>query len=358
LAKNWSDFAKIGICRNPDLVYIAKPVGGGVQDERPQAVQMPEYRLNVKEAIVSKEAPFLCVHSILLVTILFVCPLLPAAEYQTANFTIRNAPSIEFAAELGEAAERYRHDLALLWLGKTLPNWSARCPISVNVGNSLGPGGETTFKFAGGEVFGWDMKLQGSAKRILDSVLPHEITHTIFASHFRRPLPRWLDEGGATSVEVEAERENYRKMLVKFLQADVKRGIPFNAMFSMRDYPQDVLPLYAQGFSLAEMLINRGGHRRFITFAEAGMETGRWDEAVHMFYGYSDLGHLQTSWVQWVADGFPPQDVTVAVAAVMEPEEPLVPIRRPLPTLIATHSAASLPREEQAIRSVLLEWYR
>ena len=40
-----------------------------------------------------------------------------------------------------------------------------------------------------------------TARRILDSVLPHEITHTIFATHFGQPLPRWADEGACTTVD-------------------------------------------------------------------------------------------------------------------------------------------------------------
>ena len=57
------------------------------------------------------------------------------------------------------------------------------------------------------EVFGWDMKIQGSEERVLDSVLPHEVTHTIFASHFRQPLPRWADEGACTTVEHVSETQ-------------------------------------------------------------------------------------------------------------------------------------------------------
>ena len=65
----------------------------------------------------------------------------------------------------------------------------------------LGAGGATSFVFEHGEVFGWRMTIQGSLVRILDSVLPHEVTHTIFATHFRQPLPRWADEGACTTVE-------------------------------------------------------------------------------------------------------------------------------------------------------------
>ena len=61
------------------------------------------------------------------------------------------------------------------------------------------------------------MSIQGSRQRILDSVLPHEVTHTIFASHFRQPLPRWADEGACTTVEHASERAKQEKMLIEFL---------------------------------------------------------------------------------------------------------------------------------------------
>ena len=66
-------------------------------------------------------------------------------------------------------------------------------------------GGAHHLHFAAGQVFGWNMKVQGTPERVLDSVIPHEVSHTIFASYFRRPLPRWADEGAASLVEHESE---------------------------------------------------------------------------------------------------------------------------------------------------------
>ena len=52
------------------------------------------------------------------------------------------------------------------------------------------------------------MTVEGSLERILNSVLPHEVTHTIFAAKFGRPLPRWADEGGAVLSEDATELED------------------------------------------------------------------------------------------------------------------------------------------------------
>ena len=158
------------------------------------------------------------------------CALLAAAvasmgaSYRTANFVVE-APTPEIAQQIGQAAEKYRRELAVEWLGTEMRNWSQPCPITAQVGQHLGAGGATSFVFEHGEVFGWRMTIQGSLVRILDSVLPHEVTHTIFATHFRQPLPRWADEGACTTVEHASERSKQQHMLVDFLRTG--RGIAF-----------------------------------------------------------------------------------------------------------------------------------
>ena len=225
------------------------------------------------------------------------------ARQRTDNFIIETSDP-NLAQQLAQAAEKFRHDLAIEWLGKPMPNWYQPCVMTVQVGPHLGAGGATTFVFDHGEVFGWRMTIQGSAERLLDSVLPHEITHMIFASHFRQPLPRWADEGGATSVEHASERNKYLQMLNQFLRTG--HGIAFNKMFAMTDYPSDMMPLYAQGYSLAEYLIQTGGRREYVAFLDDGLKDDDWPGAVQRHYGVKDLGTLQNTWLAWVNQGSPP----------------------------------------------------
>jgi len=224
------------------------------------------------------------------------------ASHRTPNFIVQTREP-KLARSIGEAAEKYRRQLAIAWLGHTMPNWSQPCVMAVRVAPNLGAGGATTFMFDRGEVFGWRMTIQGSAERIFDSVLPHEITHMIFASHFRRPVPRWADEGAATSVEHSTERTRHRRMLLTFLKTG--RGIALNRMFAMREYPGDVMPLYAQGFSLAEFLIQQGGRRKYVEYLADGMKDNQWSAATQRHYGIKDLGVLQATWLAWVRQGFP-----------------------------------------------------
>lgn len=239
-----------------------------------------------------------------IVAALFFASNIQAAEYQTANFIIRNAPNLEMARQFGQTAEQYRKDLAILWLGEELPPWASPCPISVKVGN-FGAGGETSMRFDKTHLFEfeWDMKIQGPADAIMTAVLPHEITHVVLASHLKAPIPRWIDEGAATFVENEKERQNYRRLLYQYLRTG--RGIPFNQLFRMTQYPDDQMPLYSQSFALAEFLILQQGHRHYVDFAASGMKTGDWAQAIFEFYGYENLGELQVKWTRWVGAGCP-----------------------------------------------------
>jgi hypothetical protein len=254
------------------------------------------------------------------------------ASYRTPNYVIQTADP-RLAETFGQAAEKFRHDLAIEWTGEAMPKWSQPCVITITVGPNLGAGGATTFMFDRGEVFGWRMNIQGSAQRVLDSVLPHEITHMVFATHFRAPLPRWADEGGATSVEDISERTKHKKMLVQFLRSG--RGIAFNQMFAMTEYPADVMPLYAQSQSLVDFLIQQGGRRRFVAFLDEGMKDSQWAAAVHHHYGIQDLGTLQNTWLAWVAQGCPaiaPQPTKSQPQPALVAAQERIP--RPEPNLI------------------------
>ncbi|MCA9211728.1 MAG: hypothetical protein KDB27_01590 [Planctomycetales bacterium] len=229
-----------------------------------------------------------------------------AASHRTENFIV-TAPNRQQAVQVAEAAERFRRDLSLEWLERELPRWPEPCPIRVDVDPRKGAGGATSFSFQNQQPFGWEMNIQGSFERIMDSVLPHEVTHTIFATHFGGPLPRWADEGACTTVEHASERQKQEGWLIQFIQE--QRGIPFNQMFAMTEYPNDILPLYAQGYSVARYLIAQGGKPKFVRFVGEGMSTNNWNIAVQKHYGYDRLGDLQLEWQDWLVRGQSVSDI-------------------------------------------------
>lgn len=225
-----------------------------------------------------------------------------AAEFATTNFRVY-AATPALAKEIGLAAEAFRRDLAVEWLGQELPNWSEPCPVIAKVNPRLGAQGATTFFAGNGRAWGWKMEVIGSRERVLDSVLPHEITHTVFATHFGRRLPRWADEGACTTVEDVTERRKHDKLLVHFLKND--RALALHQLFAIREYPDDILPLYSQGYSLCRFLIEQNGKRDFVRFMAHGMERGDWLGAVRQHYGYASFVELQTTWMAWIREGSP-----------------------------------------------------
>lgn len=247
------------------------------------------------------------------------------AGYKTPNFIV-TAPSAELAKQVGEAAEVYRRDLAIEWTGAPLPgNWSAPCPIDVKVG-MMGASGATTFNFQNGEVYGWKMEICGSEERILDSVLPHEINHTIFASYFRRPLPRWADEGAASLIENECERMRLRKIHDQVM--NTTRKIPLKSLLEMKNYPSDkqqVLTLYAEGHSLADFLIQRKDKPTYLKFLQMAHEQS-WPVALKEFYQYDSVESLERVWDKWVLAGSQP-------------------INAPKGSLVADNKATAKPKE-------------
>jgi len=232
----------------------------------------------------------------------------PGAEFKTTNFQV-SAPTPEVARKVGEAAEQFRRQIALEWLGKELPRWSARCPIKVRVGQ-IGAGGATTFNFhpvpnRQAEVCDWNMEVQGSLERILDSVIPHEVSHTIFACYFRRPLPRWADEGAATLVEIESERRIQTLTVNETI--NTRRRIPLRQLLAMKEYPSDqgaLRVLYAQGYSLAQLLVQEGGKQRYLAFLEDAHRTN-WDQAIARHYPHKNVEGLEQHWQKWVMAGSP-----------------------------------------------------
>lgn len=227
-----------------------------------------------------------------------------AATHQTVNFAV-TAKRPEVAEQVGKAAEVYRQQLAIFWLGKPLPNWSRPCRITVNEG-ALGAGGQTRFQFVRGEVLNWRMEVQGSLERILDSVLPHEINHTVFACHFRRPLPRWADEGAATLFEHRSEQLKQLSLLNEVIR-NRQELISLRDLLAMKDYPRGqrpMLTLYAQGYALADFLVQQKGRQAYLKFISDGERTN-WEEAIRANFDHEGIESLERNWQGWVLAGMP-----------------------------------------------------
>ncbi len=231
--------------------------------------------------------------------VLAVAPAMAGERVSTDNFVV-DAPTKELAVKFGEYAEKYRQEKALDWLGYEIPKWPQRCPLKVKI--TLGQaGGATTFTFGSdgsrkSSVLSQEMQIFGEVKQLINSVLPHEITHTVLAHHFGQAVPRWADEGGSVLSENDEERFTHDVRCREILNQG--RGIPLKHLFQMKEYPKDMIVVYAQGYSVCQFLIDNGGKKKFLQFVGQGMRSDNknWEEAVKM-YGYTSTDDLQEVWI-------------------------------------------------------------
>lgn len=229
----------------------------------------------------------------------------PAATYTTQNFTV-TAPDEGLARKFGDMAEHYRREKAQQWLGYEMPPWPRRCPLRVTI-NDRGPGGATTFTFGSDGnrpvVSSQHMEIHGPVRQLLNSVLPHEVTHTVLAHHFGRPVPRWADEGGSVLSENEEECYNHDVRCRELLNGG--RGIRLRVLFRMTEYPNDMMVLYAQGYSVTRYLVNRGGdgHEgrakllQFLGYGMQGNTAESWNMAANRVYGFDGIDAMEAAWL-------------------------------------------------------------
>src|SRR5262245_36241133 len=245
----------------------------------------------------------------------FLIPILLAvfasmgAQQRTTNFVVF-APTAQIAQQVGQYAEHYRREKAIRWRGREVPPWPQPCPLHVQV-TMEGPSGATSFQFGQGQVLGMKMEIQGPLDRLLASVLPHEVTHTVFAHYFRQPVPRWADEGGSVLSEDDIERRRHDMLTRQILNRG--QQIPLRRLFSLKEYPREVMCLYAQGYSMCDYLVKRSDRKTFLSFVAHGMRHG-WDSAVQSFYSLRSVEELEAAWLQNLRDTRqqPNKDIQVA----------------------------------------------
>jgi hypothetical protein len=216
------------------------------------------------------------------------------ASFRTTNFVVE-APTPEIARQVGQRAEFFRKEKAQQWIGQEMPPWGRPCPLRVTVTMS-GAGGATSFVYDQGQVLDQEMHIEGPLERLLNSVLPHEVTHTVFAYYYRRPVARWADEGGSVLSEDDLERHRH-DVLVRQILNTPGRAIPLSRLFGMSDYPRDVMCLYAQGYSVSHFLVERSGRASFLAFVDDGMRHG-WDGAVRSYYHFRNVNELEQAWLE------------------------------------------------------------
>jgi len=236
--------------------------------------------------------------------------LLPGSAFsstaETANFVV-SAETAPTAALIAETAEEWRATLSREWLGRDLEDWTEKCVVRVEAARAR-LSGDTTYTLIRGDVARWRMALRGPLDRILETLIPHEVLHTVLASHFREAVPRWADEGAALSVEAPHEQDRLWKLQGERLLREPRQRL--SELFAMDSYPEDAFELrafYMQGASVTQFLL-MAGKSRFVEFITAGKANG-WERAVPEFYGFEDISVLEAAWTHWLLQERPLIDI-------------------------------------------------
>src|SRR5262249_20099998 len=98
---------------------------------------------------------------------------------------------------------------------------------------------------------------------LIDTVLPHEITHAVLIGHFADQIPTWADEGMAGQAQRRSDWEDFDKLLRRY----DRKGKLFSiqTLVEMEGYPDDDVDLfYAQSASLVKFLISQKEPKVFV----------------------------------------------------------------------------------------------
>ena len=224
----------------------------------------------------------------------------PSFNHSSENFMIANAGDAE-ARVILNAAEEWREKLARQWIGAELPNWPKKCPITARLDGN-GSAGATTFNFdfKGGVEF-VSMRLSGSLVGVLGIALPHEVMHTVLATHFKKPLPRWADEGAAVIAAESEETTKYHASFDALHQ--LNKHLSLRRLFAVKDFNEvdNVILVYAQGATVTRFLVERKDRPTFLRFLSAGMNSG-WESAAKDIYDFASIEAMEQAWLKNIED--------------------------------------------------------
>lgn len=225
---------------------------------------------------------------------LFLILAFPGLLFAGDSFRVVNLPASE-AKVYDDVAETSYVNLSKWWFGKSHPDLYKPCPITVAHKNH-GGGGATRFKrYPDGNIGGWSMNVEGSRRAILHDVIPHEVNHVVFHSHFRKNITRLFDEGAA---QVAESKQHHAKMRTKMIQlVDSGNVIPLRQLVDLKEYPKNVNPIYVMGHSVTEYIIEVYGKKAFVRFI-ADRRNPSSKILAHFNLTVEEFEH---NWLKWVS---------------------------------------------------------
>ncbi|MEW4567753.1 hypothetical protein AB1L88_07790 [Tautonia sp. JC769] len=225
---------------------------------------------------------------------------------ETENFRILHVdPAL--ARQLAQRVETIRRDLFRFWdrAESEAPAWSPRCDLYLYpdgstfarmTGQSAESPGFSTLDLSRGRVVSRRINLRADADRLLDAVVPHEVSHVVLADLFpNQQIPRWADEGMAILAEpTDAQSARLADLDASLSAGRVFRTGPLMGASGPNDRDWDLF--MAQSASLTRYLVQLDSPARFLAFVRASQRLGL-EPALKTVYGFEDAEDLHARWL-------------------------------------------------------------
>jgi len=230
---------------------------------------------------------------------------------ETAHFRIFHKQTQDYAEKVARIVERTRLDMYRKWFGHDGAEWITRCDVFLHAtaneyyrttGESMESPGHSRIEIdpASQRVVNRRMDMHCDQNGMLETVLPHETTHTVVAGMFGPThVPRWADEGMAVLTETPGRIEQHRRNLIRFHKEQTLFGV--RELMEQREFParERISAWFAQSVFLVEFLAAQHGAVVFSEFLRDGLREG-YELALRRHYSWS-FSDLEAHWGQYLA---------------------------------------------------------
>jgi RNA polymerase sigma factor (sigma-70 family) len=164
-------------------------------------------------------------------------------------------------------------------------------------GESTRPHGSTEIQFSDNGTVYAKMKLGGPLEKVLDFVLPAEMTRVVLAGEFRRSIPKWAEDAAAGLCADPYEQAELYAGCGQWLANGhlYKVNALLHEEFNEKD---DAYFVQVQGYAITKFLVEQKGKPAFVRFLAVGGSRS-WADAVKEVYGYDSVDDLQYAWIDW-----------------------------------------------------------
>jgi hypothetical protein len=221
---------------------------------------------------------------------------------ETSNFRILHNQPKQLVDKVGRVAEETRLKLQNKWFGAESVEWDGKCSIYLHsdrkkytdkagLANALGH--TRTFSW-GRDIQSRSIHLPAEQPKMLEDVLPHEISHSVLAVRLQGKTPRWADEGMAMLAETPAAVRECLIRLPAYKRDHALFGIEILMQTEEAEHFQS-LEYYSQSTSLVQYLTKLKGPQTFISFLQTSIAKD-YPTALKQHYEIGGFSELQKRW--------------------------------------------------------------